>query len=80
MDEVRRDWRKQHIDELHDLYSSQNTIWVIKSRRMRWAVNTELMGEKRGEYNVLVEKLEGRGHLEHLCADETIILKLIFNK
>jgi hypothetical protein len=26
MDEVRGDWRKQHVKELHDLYSSQNTI------------------------------------------------------
>jgi len=30
---------------------------------MRWVVNTEHMGEKRGEYNVLVGKLEGKGPL-----------------
>jgi hypothetical protein len=29
-------WRKQHIGELHDLYSLLNTIGMIKSRRMRW--------------------------------------------
>jgi hypothetical protein len=30
-------WRKLHSDELHDLYSSPNTVRVIKSRRIRWA-------------------------------------------
>jgi hypothetical protein len=36
-DEVRGDWRKLHNEELHNLYSSANTIRTIKSRRMRWA-------------------------------------------
>jgi len=34
--EVTVRWRKSH-DELHDLYSSPNIIWVIISRRMRWS-------------------------------------------
>jgi hypothetical protein len=37
MDEVRGEWRKQRNEELNDLYSTPNTIWMIKSRRMRWA-------------------------------------------
>jgi hypothetical protein len=28
-------WRKLHNDEFHSLYSSQNIVRVIKSRRMR---------------------------------------------
>ena len=36
-DEVTGEWRKLHIDELNVLYSSPNIVWVIKSRRMRWA-------------------------------------------
>jgi hypothetical protein len=32
-DEVTGKWRKQHIKELNDLYSSPNIFRVIKSRR-----------------------------------------------
>ena len=45
---------------LEDLYSSPNTVRVIKSRRMRWAEHVARMGEERGVYRVLVGKLEGR--------------------
>jgi hypothetical protein len=38
-------WRKLHNDELHSLYSSPNTVRVIKSRRMRWAGHVARMGE-----------------------------------
>jgi len=34
-DKVTREWRKLHNEELHDLYSPPNIVWVIRSRRMR---------------------------------------------
>jgi hypothetical protein len=57
-DEVTGEWRKLHNDELHDLYSSQNIIRIIKSRRMRWAGHVARMGEKRNAYRLLVGKQE----------------------
>jgi len=58
--EVTREWRKLHNKELNDLYSSPNIVWVIKSRRMRWAGHGVCMWEKRGVYRVLVRKPEGK--------------------
>jgi hypothetical protein len=40
-------WRKLHKEELHNLYSSQSLIRIIKSRRMRSAGHVARMGEKR---------------------------------
>jgi len=51
---VAREWRKLHNEELNDLYSSPNIVWVIKSKRMRWARHVACMGERRDIYRVLV--------------------------
>jgi len=50
----------QHNEELSDLYYSPNIVWVIKSRRMRWAGHVACMGAERGVHRVLVGKLEGK--------------------
>jgi hypothetical protein len=34
-DEVTGGWRKLHNEELHNLYSSQSIIRMVKSRRLR---------------------------------------------
>ena len=53
------EWRRLHNEELNDLYSSPNIVWVIKSRRMRWAGHVARMGES-GVYRVLLRKPEGK--------------------
>ena len=59
-DEVTKELRKLHNEELNDLYSSPNIVRVIKSRRMRWAGHVARMGVGRGMYRVLVGKPEGK--------------------
>ena len=58
--EVTGEWIKLHNEELKDLYSSPNIVWVIKSRRMRWEGHVAHMGERGGAYRVLVRKPEGK--------------------
>ena len=59
-DEVTGEGRRLHNEELNYLYTSPNIVWVIKSRRMRWAGHVARMGEERWVYRVLVGKPEGR--------------------
>jgi len=47
-DEVIREWRKLHNEGLNDLYCSPNIVWVMKSRRMRWAGHVARMEDRRG--------------------------------
>jgi hypothetical protein len=65
-EEVVGDWRRLHNDELRNLWSSQNVIRVIKSRRMRSVVHVARMGEKVHSYKILVGKIEGKRTLGKL--------------
>jgi hypothetical protein len=47
-DEITGERRRLHNKERYALYSSQNIIRVIKSRRLRWAGHVARMGERRG--------------------------------
>ena len=58
--EVTGEWRKLHKEELSDLYSLPNIVWVLKSRKMRWAGHVVRMGEERGVHRFLVGKPEGK--------------------
>jgi hypothetical protein len=57
-DEMTGDWRKLHNEELHEVYSSQNIIRMMESRRMRGAGHVARMGKKRNAYRILVVRSE----------------------
>jgi hypothetical protein len=59
-DELKKEWRKLHNEELNDMYSSPNIARVIKSRRMMWAGYVACIGKSRGVYRVLVGKHKGK--------------------
>ena len=59
-DEVTREWKKLHNEELNDPYSSLNIVRGTKSRRMRWARYVARMGRVKAVYGVLVGKPERR--------------------
>jgi hypothetical protein len=44
MDEVKREWRKLHNEDLNDLYYSSTIVRVIKSRITRWAGSCSTYG------------------------------------
>jgi hypothetical protein len=63
--EVTGEWRKLYNEELNYLYSSSNTVRVIKTRRRGWAGHVARMG--RELYRVLVGKPEEKRLLgDHL--------------
>jgi len=47
-EKVTGEWKRLHNDELNNLYSSPNIVWVIKSKRMRWVGHVARLGEGRG--------------------------------
>jgi hypothetical protein len=68
-------WRKLHIEELNDLYSSPDIIRTIKSRKIRGAEDVVHIGERRGASRVFVGKLWERDVSEDPGVDWNIILR-----
>jgi len=66
-----------HNEELNDLYSSPNIVWVIKLRRMRWAGHVARMGEERGCIGSWWGNRRERVHWVYLGVDGWIILRWI---
>jgi len=58
-DEVKREWRKLYNGEINDLYSSPNTVRVIKTKR-DWGRGAFGAYEKREVYRILMGKPEGK--------------------
>jgi len=76
-DELTAQWRKLHIEELTDLYSSPNILRVIKSRRMRRAGHVARMGRGEVYAGFWWGPLKERGHFEDPGIDGRIILRWI---
>jgi hypothetical protein len=53
-------WRTLHNEELHNLYTSPNSIRAAKSRRARWEGHVTSVGEMRNVYRIFVGKPEGK--------------------
>jgi hypothetical protein len=68
-DEVTREWRKLHSEELHNLYSFSDIIRQMKSRRMRWAGHEACMGEAEKCTRFWWEGPKGRDLLEDRGVD-----------
>jgi len=79
-DKVRREWRKLHNEELHDLYSSPNILWVLKLRRIRCVGHVVCMGENKVYTGFCWGNVRERDHLGDPGVDWRIILRWIFRK
>jgi hypothetical protein len=63
-DEVTREWRRLHIEELYGLYSLANIIRVIKSRSMIWAGRVVCTGKRKRTLRFWL-----RDNLEYVSVD-----------
>jgi hypothetical protein len=79
-DEATGEWRRLHNEELNNLYSSPNIIWVIKSRRMRWAGHIARMRKREVHTGFWWGDLKEGDHLGDRSVDGRIILNWIFKK
>jgi hypothetical protein len=68
-------WRKLHNEELLDLYSSPTIVWVIESRRIRWAGHVARRGELCTGF--WWENLREKDHWGHPSIHGRIILRWI---
>jgi len=79
-DEVTREWRKLHNEELNDQYSSPNIVRVIKSRRIGWAGHAASVGKGEAYTGFWWGNLRVRDQLGDPDVDGRIILRWIFRK
>jgi hypothetical protein len=79
-DEVTGGWRKLHNEGFSDLFSLQNIVRVVKSRRMRWEGHVARVGQGRAVYRVLWRYVREREHWGDPDADGRIILRWNFRK
>jgi hypothetical protein len=61
-DEVTEGWRKLHIEELYNLYSSPSITGMIKPWRIKWAEHVAYIWRKGTDKRFLWESGEERDH------------------
>jgi hypothetical protein len=76
-EEVTGGWIKLHNEELHIFYYSPYIIGMTKSRNLRKFGLVSGMETIKLHTKYFSEKLNWRGHLQDLCIDGRIILKLM---
>ena len=76
--EVTGEWRKLYKEEINDPYCTPSIVWVIKSRRMRWAGHVACMGSVEVYTEFWWENVRDRDHLEDTGVDGRIVLRWIF--
>jgi len=74
-DEVTREWRKLHNEELNGLYFSPTIIRVIILRRMRWVEHVAHLGRGEVHTGFWWGNLSERDHLE----DPGLYVRILFN-
>jgi hypothetical protein len=63
-DEVAREWRKLHNEELYGLYFSPTITWVNILKRMRWVEHVTCLGRGEVLTGFWWGNLSERDHLE----------------
>jgi hypothetical protein len=76
-EEVTGGWRRPRNEGLHNMYTSPNTIKVIKSRKMKWAGNVARIEGMINAFKILVGKPEGKRPLGRLSIDRRILERIL---
>ena len=66
---VTGEWGRVNNEQLYDLYSSHNTVQLMKSRRKKWAGNVESMRRKEMHIRFWWENLQEGDKCEDLRTD-----------
>lgn len=72
-------YRRFHIDELNDLYSSLGVIKMMKLRIMTETGHLAHTGKKKNHTRIWWGKPEGQNHLKDITVDGRIIFQCIFH-